>query len=137
LGGLFLPLLLLIGCRTTAIGDPLTTPLPSNLSLEDAEVAIVAMLTAGSHRQVDPATLETLAANPLAAAMLDWYRHDRSLEGWFLEAWEPGRVRVGYQRRMHQLRVVVDTSVDPISIRIEESRELMQSENRIHARAKV
>lgn len=138
--GRILALILLAGlsCKTTSIGPPLTVPIPAGLSSEDAEVAIVAMLTAPETKpESDPNTYTLVIANPLGAMLLDRYRHGKRSKGWFVESWTPGTIHVGYQRRSYYMRVAVRTTNDAVSLRILSSRNLKQSGNRIHTSAKV
>ena len=129
---------LLAACRTTDIGSPLNTPVPSNLTREETEIAIVAMLSAPQATQADPNTHTLVFANPLGAILWDHYQRGRlPIKGWFLEYWDPGFLYLGYQRRLHYLRVAIETGAPSLSLRIAESRNLEQANGRIHKNAKV
>jgi hypothetical protein len=80
----------------------LTESIPANLTQEDAEIAIVAMLTAHQQAPDDQSTHTVVLANPLGATLWDQYQSGHiPIKGWFLESWEPGILELGYQRRLH------------------------------------
>jgi hypothetical protein len=117
---------------------------PANITQEDAEVAIVVMLSAyqeAPHRNfpADQSTHTLVLANPIGAMLWDAYRTRENLpsKGWFVESWEPGLLELGYQRRLHYLHVSIETSGSSLFLRITDSRNLKQSNGRIHKNAKV
>ena len=134
---------LLAACKTVDIGPPLNTPVPSNLTQEETEIAIVAMLSAPLEEvQADPNTKTLVIASPLGAMLWDHYRRGRSprKKSWFLESWDPGLLYLGYlgyRRGLFYMRVAIKTGVPTFSLRIVESRNLDQTHGRIHKNAKV
>ncbi len=129
----------LFACRTAPLGAPARIPVPANVSTEDAEIAIVAMLTAGeqpaaSHLS-DPNTHTIVLASPIGAMLLDSYRNRPASKGWFVESWNPGRITAGYQRGPHYLRVLIDLQGRDVILRIADSKNLDQSRGRIHENA--
>jgi hypothetical protein len=51
---------------------------------------------------------------------------------WFLESVEPGKIYVGYEVPPHYLRTVIQLDDATVRTRIVESKNLNQSDNRIH-----
>jgi len=129
--------LLAVSCRTVPIGDPLVSEVPQNLSRDDATVAIVAMLTAPSYLKTDQKIFERVVANPVGEALWGRYSLERSLAGWLLESWEPERLLASYRARVHYLRLAVEIAPRTVTIWIDGSNNLMQSDRRIHKRAKI
>lgn len=128
----------LFACRTAPIGPPLRVTVPTQLSQSDAEVAIVTMLTAPPERRTDPETHTLVIANPLGAILWDQYRDAQvRSKHWFVESWTDGEIVTGYQRRLYYLRVRIAVSSSEVTLKIEESRHLDQSDTRIHKNAKV
>jgi hypothetical protein len=132
-------LLTSVGCRTTEIGPPVRISVPSGLSNEDTEVAIVAMLTAGNEVErkepTDPNTHTLIIANPIGAMLLDAYRTRAPSKGWFVESWDRDRIFAGYQQGSHYLRILIAAGHEEVVVTIVDSKNLKQSSGRIHRSA--
>jgi hypothetical protein len=96
------------------------------------------MLSSRQQTPADQSTQTVVLANPLGAILWDQYQSGHiPIKGWFLESWESGLLELGYQRRVHYLRLSVNTTGPTLILRISESRNLKQSNGRIHKNAKV
>ena len=127
-----------VGCKTAPIGPPLRVPVPPELSRSDAEIAIVTMLTAPPERRSQAETQTLVIANPLGAMLWDQYRDAQvRSKHWFVESWTDGEIMAGYQQRLYYLRVRIEVSDSAVTLEIDDSRHLKQSNTRIHKNAKV
>ena len=133
------PLLLVVfGCKTTSIGQPLSITIPRGLSNSDAEIAIVTMLSADQDNKGQPPKRTTIVTDSIGAMLWDQYCDGRTKSKlWFLESWDGGEIVAGYQRRMHYLRVRVKIYDSEVTLEIDSSRHLSQTESRIHQNAKI
>jgi hypothetical protein len=132
-------LLLLIvssGCRTTTIPtfDPI--PIPPGLTANQVEVAILAALanTPVPKELSDGAAIADQAMTaffgPLRYQSVQSSRHE-----WYPESRQPGQIIAGMNTRSHYLRVRLDFDASNIRPSISGSRNLSQSETRIHTNA--
>jgi hypothetical protein len=123
--------LTLAACRTVPIPPPTTIDVPPGLSLQAVEVAVMAGINNGTA----PATYDPTHELPEAEfdAMLDrdFVKVARA-GGWFPEA-RRGDVRyASVDTRGHHLLVGIHLGTQQLRIEIVESRDLLQSDGRIH-----
>jgi len=121
-------------CRTAPIPDFGPLAVPSGLSLQQVELAILSgILNRPPPPDFDPR--ETLSEEEFHALVWKHYLSQARGRSWFPESLEPGVIRASVDARGHYLRVALFYDRVSIQTRIEESRELRQSETRIHGRA--
>lgn len=125
------------GCRTATIPtfDPI--PVPPGLTVRQVEVAILAALA----NTPVPKDLSEGAdiADRAMAAFFGPLRYQsggsaRTAE-WYPESRQPGRILAGFNVRSHYLQVCLDFDSSTIRPSISGSRNLKQSETRIHKNA--
>ena len=138
-----LSLLITAGCKTTAIGAPNTIEVPAGLTANDADVAIIALLTAppASAPEYDAHsdTQTFVLANPIGAMLWDRYRHRsrQPVKHWFVESYAPGRTIVGFRNASQYMNVSIESTQLLVSLRIVSSKNLQQTDTQIHKHAKV
>ncbi len=137
-------LIAFLGCKTAHVGPPLITPVPKNLTSEDVEITIVAMIEAPEAKSQNRQPTQNqytvaVMGNSLDAILWDLYQNrppgkNRS-SGWFVESWVTGRIQLGYRHGVHYLHVPIDTTGRVLSLRIAESHNLNQKDGTIHKNA--
>lgn len=133
---ILLALIVSAGCRTTTIPtfDPI--PVPPGLTANQVEVAILAALanTPVPKELSDGAAIadEAMTAlfGPIRYQSLKSSRHE-----WYPESRQPGQIIAGMNTRSHYLQVRLDFDTANIRPSISGSRNLSQSETRIHTNA--
>jgi|CXWL01.1.fsa_nt_gi hypothetical protein len=136
-----IPMLFMIvslsGCHTTTIPTFDNIPVPPGLTLNQVEVAILAALA----KQPVPKELSE-GADIADRAMAAYFgplryqsaRSSRSQE-WYPESRQSGQIVAGLNVRSHYLQVRLDFDAAEIRPSISNSRNLSQSETRIHSNA--
>ncbi len=112
--------LVLAGCRTVSIGEPVSIPIPQTLAEPEAQ-RLVAEWIEGDR-------LRTRGSGPRTRG-----RRAR----WQIEEWQPGSIVAVYAWRSHVLRVELEFEDRTTRLAIGDSENLKQSSARIHERAKV
>jgi hypothetical protein len=121
-------------CRTAPIPDFAPLTVPSGLSIQQIELAIFSgILNRPPPPEFDPS--EALSDEEFQALLWKHYLSEARGRSWFPESHEPGVIRASVTTRGHYLRVALSYDRVSIRTRIEESRELLQSDTRIHGRA--
>jgi len=123
------------GCKTVPIKERAPIAVPAGLSANDVEVAVLYEL---ANRNV-PTNLtpgEQISNNAMKALFLFRYQNvsDRKW-GWYPESAEPGVIYAGFEKRTFYLRVAIAYGDSIVQTRIIESKELQQSDERIHKSA--
>jgi len=114
--------LVLAGCRTASIGEPLTFRIPPNLSERDAQDLVTEFVESGG-RITPPGRSRSTT---------------RKLRGsWQIEQWEPGFLVASYAWQSHLLRVRLEFADRTVRLAIGPSENLRQSAERIHKSAKA
>ncbi len=126
-----------VGCSTTPIPTFEPIPVPQGLSTEQVEVSILAALAN------TPVPKELSEGVDIADRALTAFfgplryqsvRSSRNQE-WYPESRKPGQIVAGLNVRSHYLQVRLDFDKSTVQPSISSSRNLKQSETRIHERA--
>ncbi|PTY02214.1 hypothetical protein DB347_24475 [Opitutaceae bacterium EW11] len=126
-------IVLMVGCRTTAIRNPEPITIPPGLTAKDAKAAMVLAI---SPRPVpDGENWEKIVDSLLSARFWSYKSQFQAEAGWFIESVEPEAVVFGYHRRAHYLRVRMEISATTVSPRIDGSSNLEQTKTSIHENA--
>lgn len=126
-------LLALAGCKTVPLPEPIEIEVPASLTAQQVELAILS----GILNKRPPANYDPRVGLPEAefqSLVWDHYLQSASARSWFPESREPGYVVAAVSARRHYLRVGISFDTRVITIRILESRNLLQSSGRIHKR---
>jgi len=118
------------GCVTAPIPPERTIDVPVGLSEPDVRDAVVASVTSPTRRDLTPA--ERIADRALAALVWGYRTIDRPQTEWFPESVAPGGVMAGCRFKTHYVRVVLRFDEHSVRYRIADSRNLRQSQERIH-----
>ena len=120
--------LIVLGCRTVPIQERAAIRVPSGLTPEQVELAIVYALA-----QPPPGTLELKhQASKVTAEILATLFGADDDKGWFVEAREPGVVYAGYRQDSHYLSTAIPYNTTMLRVEILRSDNLDQSDTRIH-----
>jgi len=131
---LALALLLIAGCRTVAIPEPYVISLPEKMTAQQAEVAAIAgILNSPPPKEFDPT--KTLSDEEFESLIWRDFVSVANGRSWFLESRQGNRLHAAVDTRGLYLRALVEIHPESIRISIVESRNLSQSESRIHKRA--
>jgi len=130
---LFSLLVTLASCSTVPLPEAIEIEVPPGLTAQQVELAILS----GILNQRPPETYDPrVGLSELEFQALVWnhYLRSASARSWFPESREPGYVVAAVSARRHYLRVGISFDTQTISIRLLESRNLRQSDTRIHER---
>jgi len=128
-------LALVLGCKTITNEQRAAISVPAGLNANDVQTAILYDL-ANQNLPTDLQPGEQIADNAMKAIFLYRYQSASGRKpGWYPEAVEPGIVFAGFEKGSHYLRVAVEYTDSAVQIRLIESRNLSQSDNRIHKAA--
>ena len=137
LGLIVVALAFTLGCRTVLIEERASITVPAGLNANDVEVAVLYEL-ANQNVPADLTPGERIANNAMKALFLFRYQNvsDRQ-PGWYPESAEPGVVHAGFEKRAYYLRVAIEYTDSAIRVRLLESKNLAQTDQRIHKSAVV
>src|SRR5215467_8108312 len=124
-------------CSTVQNVSPPPISVPSKLTENDTELAILMAIT---DRAVPPklAPGEKVTDSVLSAVIDPATNNTRRQRGpWHFEDRQPGIVYAGFEERRYYMRVAVRYNPRNVTMEIVDSRNLKQSEDRIHKRAFV
>jgi hypothetical protein len=131
---LCLALVMIGGCRTRAIPEPENIPIPSRLSHQNIEVAILSALSIQSPPGIyDPR--EEMPEDEFARLIWSYYVSSPGNRSWVVESRNPGRITAVISRTRYLLRIAVDYDDRRAKVSIIESTGLSQSSTRIHRKA--
>jgi hypothetical protein len=122
---------------TVAMQPRPTIPIPSNLSPHDAEIVL---LFAIANQPLPPewSPGERIADQAMQALFGRWrYQSAQPAGQWFPESVAPGILIVGRQVGVLYMRVEMQVNATGVTTRILDSRNMHQSESRIHPTALV
>jgi hypothetical protein len=131
---LCLALVMIGGCRTRAIPEPETIPIPNGLSHQNIEVAILSALSL----RPPPGTYDPREGMPedeFARLVWSHYVSAPGNRSWAVESRSPGRITAVISRARYLLRIAVDYDDHLAKVSIIESTGLDQSSTRIHRKA--
>jgi hypothetical protein len=136
----WMPLLILSllgGCKTVFIEQRAPIAVPAGLNANDVQVAVLYDL-ANQNIPADLTPGERIANNAMKALFPFGYQSvsDRK-PGWYPEAAEQGVIYAGFEKGPYYLRVAIEYSDSAIQTRFIESRNLSQTNTRIHKSAVV
>ena len=118
----------LLSCRTAAIREPEIIRVPSGLTEDQVEQAIVLALA-----ELPPGTIVLEhKASQVTDEILDRLFGADDPASWFVEARDSGVVFSGYQQDQHYLGVAIRYDTREVRVEIITSQNLMQSKSRIH-----
>ena len=127
-----------LGCKSSKlvpIKPRASIAVPAGLNANDVEVVVLYEL-ADKRVPVDLKPGERIADNALDALLFRYQRvSDRKLPPWYPESVEQGLVYAGFQKGQHYLRVAIEYTDSAVQIRLIESRNLLQIDQRIHRNA--
>lgn len=128
-------LVCVLGCNTVPKEQIQAIDVPPGLSSQQVEFAILATLA--DNPPPDDLSPELDITDRALKAWFGWsYQSARENRGdWFLEARTPGRITAGIQRGRYYLRVGIIHGADQVSFHVENSRNLRESNIRIHKTA--
>jgi len=130
-------LMCLVACSTVQNVSPPPISVPSKLTQNDVELAI---LMAIADRTAPPKLAPgEKVTDGVLSAVIDPASNTarRQKESWYFEDRQPGKVYAGFQDRRFYMRVAVRYDARNVTMEIVDSRGLKQSEDRIHKRAFV
>jgi len=123
-----------VGCRTAPIPEFEPIAVPEGLSAQQIELAILSgILNKPPPAQIDP--LQTYSDEQFQRLIWEHFLRDAQSRSWFPESTAPGVVYAAVNTRGHYLRVALVFDESAIRTEIVETKNLMQSEGEIHARA--
>ncbi|MEX2207671.1 MAG: hypothetical protein WEF50_15705 [Myxococcota bacterium] len=127
--------LLLAGCKTVPIEQRAPIAVPKGLTANDVEVAVLYDL-ANQNIPADLTPGERIADSAMKALFLFRYQtvSDRK-PGWYPESAEQGVIYAGFEKGPFYLRVAIEYTDSAIQTRLIESRNLSQTNTRIHKAA--
>lgn len=127
-------LALFIGaCNTVPNQSPPPISVPSGLNANAVELAVLmAVVDAKGPPQL---TVGQQITDNVLSAVLGGYGSLQRRNAWYYEGREPGVVYAGFQHRGHYMKVAVGYSAQDVRLAIVESRNLKQSDSRIHKTA--
>jgi hypothetical protein len=126
-----------LNCKTVPIEQRAPIAVPAGLNANDVEVAVLYELA----NQNVPAELtpgERIANNAMKALFLFRYQNvsDRK-PGWYPESAEQGIVYAGFEKGPYYLRVAIEYTDSAVQTRLIESKNLSQTDRRIHKAAPI
>lgn len=121
--------LLLTACSTRPLRDQVITP-PPGLNENAVELAVI-MAVLDATKPPDMTIGQQITDNVLSN-VLRGYSSVRSRNAWFYEGREKGVILAGCQRRGAYMKVKISYDSSQVRMQIVESRDLDQSEDRIH-----
>lgn len=127
-------LLALTACATVRNVSPPPIPVPSGLTEPDVELAIL-LAVADPPEPPDLTPGQQITDSVLTAIVGGYDSLSIPRQPWYFEAREPGAIFAGYQRGRYYMRVEVEFDTEAVSLSIADSRNLDQTETRIHAGA--
>jgi hypothetical protein len=128
-------LALVLGCRTVRIQPRPPIAVPSELTLEQVELAILAAVANESPAvAITPGSEGSVAR--IEAAKIGALRSQKPAgDGWFPESIEPDAIVATFQKAHFSLRVRIRYTQYEVITEILDSRHLKQSRSAIHFRA--
>lgn len=126
--------LLAVACRTAPLPQPYVIELPAGMTAQQAEVAIVAGIL-DTHPPADYNPHSELSDEEFNRLIWRSFVGTASGRSWLPESRDGNTIIASVDTRGLYLRVAIERSSDAIAISILDSRNLSQSENRIHRRA--
>jgi len=125
----------ILGCKTVPIEQRAPIAVPAGLNANDVEVAVLYEL-ANQNIPTDLTPGQQISNNAMKALFLFRYRSvsDRK-QGWYPESAEPGVIYAGLEKGPYYLRVGIDYTDTSIQTHIIESKQLNQTDDRIHKAA--
>jgi hypothetical protein len=122
------------GCSTTDIPTPATIPIPSGLSEQGVEIAILsAMVVRPPPPVFDPR--EAMPKEQYEQLVWNYYVTTPTSGGWVIESRDPGAVTGIIKRSGYHLRVVVRHDERAARVSIVDSSGLDQESGSIHENA--
>jgi hypothetical protein len=132
---ILLAALVVVSCRTEQIGVREPIVVPSGLTENEIQIAILTALTDLSHPPAyDPNVIVAGSVGDAIAWSL-FKEAERSSSGWYPESHEPGVIFAGLDVRSHYMRIAIHYDTKSVRTQIVESRNLKQSGGRIHRKA--
>lgn len=127
----------LSGCRTTTIPFFDAIPVPPGLTLSQVEVAILSALanTPVPKELSEGADIADRAMGAFFGPLRYQSAGASRSQEWYPESRQPGQIVAGMNARSHYLQVRLDFDATAIRPSISSSRNLSQSETRIHTNA--
>jgi len=129
--------LVAVGCSTVPKSSIGHIDVPPGLSPQQIEFAILAALA--DDPPPEDLSPEVEITDRALKAWFGWRYKSMSTRGksnrWFLEGRSPGRITAGTERGSHYLRVGISHNSNRIDFKIEESRNLAETSDRIHEHA--
>jgi hypothetical protein len=122
------------GCNTRPNKEQVVTP-PAGLNDNAVELAVI-MAVVDATRPPD-LTIGQQITDSVLSSVLRGYSSVRSRNAWFYEGREQGAIFAGHQRKGTYMKVRISYSASEIKLQILESRDLDQSDTRIHKTALV
>lgn len=127
-------LLVAFGCRTMAIPEPYVIELPPGMTAQQSEVAVLAgILNVPPPAEYDPAT--ALSDEEFNALIWKGFVIKASGRSWFPESRSGSTIYAAVDTRGLYLQARIEIDPHQLRIGITESRNLSQSDSRIHKRA--
>lgn len=123
---------LLVGCTSVPNRPTAPIPVPSGLTENQIQLAILMAITENPPPDISPGVQIT---DSVLSAVVGGYRSLNDRRSWYFEDRQPGIVYTGYQRRNWYMRVAVRYDTQAVTLFIEDSRNLNQSGDRIHKTA--
>jgi len=123
--------LALAGCATVPNVSPPPIPVPSGLAESDVELAVL-LAVADPPEPPELTPGQQITDNVLSAIVGGYDSLSRPRQPWYFEAREAGAIFAGYQRGRYYMRVEVEFDTESVSLSIVDSRNLDQTEIRIH-----
>lgn len=125
------------GCRTTTIPTFEAIPVPPGLTLSQVEVAILSALanTPVPKELSEGADIADRAMGAFFGPLRYQSAGSSRNQEWYPESRQPGQIVAGMNARSHYLQVRLDFDATAIRPSISNSRNLSQSETRIHTNA--
>lgn len=122
------------GCNTRPNKEQVLTP-PTGLNDNAVELAVI-MAVVDATKPPDLTVGQQITDNVLSS-VLRGYSSVRSRNAWFYEGREQGAIFAGHQRKGTYMKVRISYSATEIRLQILESRDLDQSDTRIHKTALI
>ncbi len=123
----FCCLILIAGCNTVNIPESYVINVPDGLSTSDVERAIATALEVAKEND------NTWSADRTFSGVT-WRKGSRS-RGWYPEDFRDGEVAAGFSADQYYIGVVIRYDDQAVRTKIVGSRNLKQSDSRIHKRA--
>ena len=118
-------------CRTVPIPGPTVIQVPSGLTEQNVEIAILAAIT-NRHPPEDYIPSEALSDADFQRLVWRAFLHEAHGRSWTVESRQPAEIVAVVNVRSHYLQLGIPFDTDTVRLEIRGSRNLMQSGNQIH-----